>query len=102
METHNLTGNNKFITNLKFSSQTQDRKNIKDTYNNTNLINGVLIRQAGVGGLRVCACVRMYVGACVCVCVCVCLLEHLVGGLRYRPEGNSFNSQWGKWDFLLT
>jgi peptidoglycan hydrolase-like amidase len=49
METHTLTGNNKFITNLKFSSQTEYTKNIKDTYNNTNLINGVFIRQAGEG-----------------------------------------------------
>jgi hypothetical protein len=50
METHTATGNNKFITNLKFSSQTQDRKNIKDTYHNTNFINGVLIRWGGRGG----------------------------------------------------
>jgi len=85
METHTLKGNNKFITNLKFSSQTQDRKNIKDTYNNTNLINGVLIRQAGGGGGG---------GGGY-------ILEHLVGGLRYRPEGNSFDSQWGKWDFFV-
>jgi hypothetical protein len=79
---HTLTGNNKFIKNPKFSSQTQERKNIKDTYNNTNLINGVLIRQVGVG--------RVYVVA------------HLVEALRYRPEGHGFETKWGKWNFLLT
>ena len=30
------------------------------------------------------------------------MLECLVEALHYRPEGHSFGSQWGKWDFLLT